>query len=92
MNELDAVVLISEPNSRMLNGGVTYHLVLHWRGATQPPMVLQQDTRVLPSGQPLNLAASQILQLGLAYAHALGLKFFDNSHFASPCPVSVFGP
>lgn len=87
--ELDAIVLISEPNSRMLRGGITYHLVLHWKAERQPPLVLQQDTRVLPTGQPLNYAAAPLLSTGLNYARALGLPFYDNSHFPSPNPVPL---
>ena len=89
-DELDALVLIAEPNSRMLAGGVTYHLVLHWKGQTQPIMVLQSDSRQLPPGQPLNIGAQQLLGQGLRYAQALGIPFFDNSHFASKCPVPIW--
>lgn len=88
--ELDALVAIAEPNSRLLAGGVTYHLVLHWKGQAQPIMVLQQDTRMLVPGQPLNVAAQQLLSVGANYAKALGLPFYDNTHFASKCPVSIW--
>ena len=87
--ELDAIVLISEPNSRMINGAITYHLVLHWKGERQPPLVLQQDTRALPGGQPLNYAAAPLLATGMGYAKALGLPFYDNSHFPSANPVPL---
>ncbi|RYG48727.1 hypothetical protein EON79_03615 [bacterium] len=90
LDELDAVVLISEPNSRLMAGGVTYHLMLHWKGVKEPPMVLQQDTRVLPSGMPLNHGAAQILTVGSRYAKALGVSFYDNSHFPSANPVLPF--
>lgn len=89
-NELDALVLISEPNSRIPGGGVTYHLVLHWKGESQPIMVLQQDTRMLPPGQPLNIGAHQLLSAGLRYAQAIGIPFFDNSHIAARCPVPIW--
>lgn len=90
VNELDALVLIAEPNSRILTGGVTYHLVLHWKGEAQPIMVLQQDTRMLPPGQPLNVASQLLLQAGLKYAQAIGIPFYDNSHFASKCPIPIW--
>ncbi len=90
LNELDALVLIAEPNSQLLAGGITYHLVLHWRGEAQPIMVLQQDSRMQPGGQPMNLGGQQLLSLGLNYAKALGIPFYDNSHFASKCPVPVW--
>lgn len=89
LSDLDAVVLISEPNPRILAGGVTYHLVLHWKMLKERPMVLQQDTRAVPAGQPLNAAAGPIYQRGVAYAKALGLPFYDNSHFASSNPLPI---
>jgi hypothetical protein len=89
INELDAIVLIAEPNARLLMGGVTYHLVLHWKGARLHPLVLQQDTRVLPGGQPLNAGSAQLLQLGMRYAAALGLPIYDNSHFPSKNPFPI---
>jgi hypothetical protein len=90
VDDLDAIVLLAEPNNRMIQGGVTYHLVLHWKGAREPIMVLQQDTRTLHTGQPLQSAAQPILAQGMRYAKALRLPFYDNSHFASPCPVSIW--
>ena len=88
--ELDAIVLIAEINPKIGPGGVTYHLVLHWKGQSQPIMVLQSDTRVLPAGQPLNIGAQHLLAQGLKYAQAIGIPFFDNSHFASPCPIPIW--
>ncbi|MFZ4507452.1 MAG: hypothetical protein ACOYON_07125 [Fimbriimonas sp.] len=85
LQDLDALVLISEPKM----GGVTYHLVLHWRERRLPPMVVQQDTRAVAPGQPLNASAGPIAQLGLRYAQALGVRFFDNAHFASPNPIQL---
>ncbi len=89
MSELDALVLIAEPNSRMTAGGVTYHLVLHWKGAAQPPMVVQQDTRAIPPGQPLNLGAQALRERGIRYAQTLRVPFYDNAHFASANPVRI---
>lgn len=84
---LDALVLIAEPNPLRAPGGVTYHLVLHWKGGSEPPMVVQQDTRALTPGQPLNLAAGPLRERGLRYAQALKVPFYDNAHFPSPNPV-----
>jgi hypothetical protein len=91
ISDLDAVVLIAEAGAVMFGGGVTYHLVLHWKGQREPTLVLQQDTRVLPPGQPLNAAAGPMLQRGMQYARALGLPFYDNSHFLSPNPFPLLG-
>jgi hypothetical protein len=90
LSDLDAIVLIAEPDPLMIHRGVTYHLVLHWKGQRQPPMVLQQDTRQVPQGQPMNIASQQLLMRGVRYSKALGLPFYDNSHFASKCPVAVW--
>ncbi|RYG25993.1 hypothetical protein EON82_04995 [bacterium] len=89
LSDLDALVLIAEPNSRMTPHGVTYHLVLHWKGNKEPPMVIQQDTRSLPPGQPLNIWAQPLRDRGIKYAQALKVPFYDNAHFASACPVRL---
>lgn len=87
--DLDALVLIAEPNARMVANGVTYHLVLHWKGGKETPMVVQADTRALPHGQPLNLGAQALRERGIKYAQALKVPFYDNAHFASPCPTRM---
>ena len=89
IKDLDALVLISEPNGRMMTGGVTYHLVLHWKGQREAPMVVQQDSRMMLPGQPLNYGAQFLLSRGMEYARALELPFYDNSHYASPNPVPL---
>jgi hypothetical protein len=90
IRDLDAVVVIAEPNP-LLGSAVTYHVVLHWKvGLPEPILVLHQDTRQLPPGQPLNSQAGPVLQLGERYAKALGVKFFDNTYFPSTCPTSLW--
>jgi hypothetical protein len=92
LSDLDALVIIAEPNARMMQGGVTYHLVLHWKGQKEPSAVIQQETRLLPPGQPLNAGAAYLLQVGMKYAAALEVPFYDNSYFASSNPVSFLRP
>ena len=89
ISDIDALVLIAEPNSRMVQNGVTYHLVLHWKAGRLPPMVVQQDTRSLPAGQPLNVWAQPLRERGMRYAQALKIPFYDNAHFASANPVRL---
>ena len=90
LSDLDAVVVIAEPNAA-LGSSVTYHVVLHWKtGKGEPILVLHQDTRSLGPGQPLNAHSAPILQLGERYARSLGVKFFDNTYFPSPCPVPLW--
>lgn len=88
ISELDALVLIAEAGG--MRPGVTYHLVLHWKGMKEPPMVLQSDSRVLVPGAPLQMGAGQMLGLGQRYAGALGVPLYDNSHFVSPNPKPIF--
>ncbi|HSI74233.1 MAG TPA: hypothetical protein VK934_13735 [Fimbriimonas sp.] len=90
ISNVDAIVAISEPNQRLQAAGVTYHLVLHWKGQMEPLMVLQQDTRQMVSGQPMNVAAAQLVSQGAAYAKAMGIPFYDNTQFASKCPISIW--
>jgi len=89
LEDLEALVMLAEPNSGV-NGGVTYHLVLHWKPGKQPLMVVQQDSRSLRNGEPLQAGGVQLMQAGLQYAKALGIPLYDNSHFASRCPVPIF--
>ena len=89
LGALDALVLIAEPNSRMLPNGVTYHLILHWKGGAEPPMVLQSDTRAMMGGG-LNGASGPLRERGIRYAQVLKVPFYDNAHFPSACPVRAF--
>ena len=88
-NDLDAIVLVAEPRS-FPSAAVTYHLVLHWKGQREPLMILQQDTRAMGPGIPLNAASGQIAAVGHRYAKALGLPFYDNSHIPAPCPRPIW--
>lgn len=81
--------MIAEPNARMVANGVTYHLVLHWKGGKESPMVVQADTRSLPTGQPLNVWAQPLRDRGVKYAQALRVPFYDNAHFASANPARM---
>lgn len=90
-SELDAVVVISEVNASLAGGGVTYHVVLHWRPDAQAPiLVMHQESHRLPAGVAINANAAACLQLGSRYAQGLGIKFFDNSYYPSACPVPLW--
>jgi hypothetical protein len=90
LDDLDALVVIAEPNPSGIPPVVTFHMVLHWKGSREPIMVVQRESRPFSPGQPLNANATHFLQLGMRYSHALGIKFFDNSYYASPCPVPLW--
>ncbi len=91
LNELDALVLVSEiyPLSVGVGSYVVYRLVLYWKNSKEPLLVVERQGRQLGMGDPINLAAGDILKRGQEYAHALGIKYFDNSYFHSSGPVPV---
>jgi hypothetical protein len=90
LDDLDAIVVLTETNTLSLPPSVTYHVVLHWKGMREPLMVLQKDTRLYHAGEPINAHAAAILQLAARYAQALGVRFFDNTYYPSPCPVPIW--
>ncbi|MBI5707848.1 MAG: hypothetical protein HZC36_12760 [Armatimonadetes bacterium] len=89
LEELDALVLVTEDYSLPLSMGrtVRYRLVLHWKGNQHPLLIVEREAHTLPAGAPINASAGPLLQKGQRYAQALGVRYFDNSHFASPCPL-----
>jgi hypothetical protein len=90
LDDLDAIVVTAELNQISLPPSVTFHVALHWKGAREPLMVLERDTRTFSANQPLNAHAGAILQSAMRYSQALGIKFFDNSYYPSPCPVPIW--
>jgi len=90
LDDLDAVVVLAELNQIAVTPSVTFHVVLHWKNNKEPLMVLERDTRSFIKGQQLNAHAGPVLQQAGRYAQALGVKFFDNTYFPSPCPVPIW--
>jgi len=93
LDDLDAVVLMTEEWPALLGNSrpVIYRLVLHWRAGVQPLMVVEVERHVVPCHEPMNSRAGLLLHKGSRYAHALGVTFYDNSYYHSPCPVPVTG-
>ncbi len=91
LDDLDALVLVAEELPVPIRGGrtVMYRLVLHWRNRIHPLLVVEREARALPSGAPINGCAEAMMRKGQGYAQALGIRFFDNSYYHSPCPVPV---
>ncbi|MFI5386360.1 MAG: hypothetical protein ACHQ50_09590 [Fimbriimonadales bacterium] len=87
LNDLEVIFLLAE--QRLIAGHVTYRLLLQWRGHKEPPMVLQQDYRAIPQGQPLNFAAGSLYHLGAKAANVLGIPIADHAHVSSPNPVPM---
>ncbi len=89
--ELDALVLLAEEQPLHSLGGrsVVYRLVLHWKDARQPLLVVERRASSLARGTAINSGAAPILAAGARYAKALGVAYYDNSYFHSPCPVPV---
>lgn len=87
LDEIDAVVVVTEAPARAMGAALVHRTVLYWKGGRLPPLVAEQ--LVVP-GAPvgaLNAQAGPIVGRAARYAHALGLPFFDNSHFLSPEPL-----
>lgn len=91
LEELDAVVLVVQELPLQSLGGATmvYRLVLHWRGAACPPLVIGRRVVNVARGTPLQARAGPLFALGQHYAAALGVRFFDNSSFLSPAPLQA---
>ena len=87
--ELDAIVLLTEEIPVPMVGGrtVIYRLVLHWKGAIQPLLVVERESHTVAPNEPLNAAATGISTRGQKYARVLGVTFYDNSYFLSPSPL-----
>lgn len=89
LDELDALVLISTEVATVGSRVVDYRLVLHWKNASQPILVVEQRRVTLGVGQPLNSRVGDLLARGQRYASAMKLGYYDNSYFHSPAPVPV---
>lgn len=87
VDELDALVVLAEP-SMVSPGAVRYHLVLHWKQHRAPLMVLESEVRV--PGGTLQMGGQYLVAKATKYGDSLKLPVYDNTHFASPCPVTVF--
>lgn len=87
LSDLDAVVVLAENRLIPTGPGVVYRIVLHWKQARHPLLVVGQQVCPLMPGMPLNHGAGPSLGLAHRYATALGLPLFDNTHFHSPEPL-----
>lgn len=84
--DLDAVVLNCEHFSLGVRGVVIYRIVLHWKNSVVPLLVTERQQSAVPTGASLNFSAGSIAHRAQRYAGALGVPFYDNSHFHSPAP------
>lgn len=89
LSELDALVLTSEQPvvGGLIHPRVIYRLVLYWKGMRHPPLIAEREDRTIGYGAPLNSAAQRILQRGGAYAKALAVPYYDNSHLHGRSPL-----
>lgn len=93
LSDLDALVLISQQH--VLQGkltlpgqtGVTYRLVLHWKGRKMPPLIVEQETAAVALGGPVNAGAGRIYQAGAVYSKVLEVRYFDNSYYHQNSPL-----
>jgi hypothetical protein len=86
-DEIDAIVVLAEP-AISHPGAVRYHMVMHWKPGRAPLMVLESELYF--SGGHLQAGAGPMLAKAAKVSQTMRLPMFDNTHFASRCPVSVF--
>lgn len=91
VSEWDALNVIAE--NRGLPGisagatvSVVYHLVLHWKGARKPPMVLQRLAANVPVGQPLDVSAQPLVVQASSFGRLMGLPVYLSLGGFSPNP------
>lgn len=89
LDEIDAIVVTSEvyPVGAGLAPLIIYRSCLHWKQSRQPLLVVDRQEAPLAPGQPINSRAGEIVLRASRYAQAMGIRVFDNSHFASPAPI-----
>ena len=89
LDELHAIVLMSQefPLPVLSGRPVIYRLVLYWKAAKEPLLIVARDERSVPMGKPINAAAGPIAQYGNLFAQHLGIPFYDNSHMNSYGPL-----
>ncbi|MEZ5162481.1 MAG: hypothetical protein R2688_01775 [Fimbriimonadaceae bacterium] len=87
VSELDALVVTTQaqPMNRFV-----YRAVLHWKGGRQPLLVVETSEIILPTGQPMQVGAHDILTKSSRWARLINVPFYDNSYFHSPGPVKPF--
>ncbi len=86
LDELDAIVLLTEVGGLVSRQETTYRLVLHWKNQQHPLLVIGSESYTLVLGQ-INAKAGNLAAKGAFYARALGVPFYDNSYFPSPEPL-----
>jgi hypothetical protein len=86
-DELDALVVLAEPSVAQ-SGAVRYHMVLHWKPGRAPLMVLESEMRF--SYGDLRAGGQSMLAKANRVSVAMRLPLYDNTHFPSKCPISVF--
>ena len=87
VDELDALVVIAE-TSLIAPGAFRYHLVLHWKQNKAPLMVLESEVRASMGGP--QHGAQLLVSKATKYATSMKIPVYDNSHFVSPCPITVW--
>lgn len=89
LDEIDAVVAMAERYMGGFGNTVVYRLVLHWKGSTQPLLVIESQYVSINPGVPLNAKSAGILMHGSRIAAAMKVPFYDNTYYPSPGPVKV---
>ncbi len=87
IDEIDAVVVIAE-TSIIAPGSYRYHLVLHWKQNRAPLMVLESEVRVGPGGP--QSGGQTLVAKATKIAKSMNIAVYDNTHYLSPCPITVW--
>lgn len=93
-DQLDALVVRAE-NKDLTQGVMGSHLaafriVLHWKGQSQPPLVLDRLDTDVPTGYPLSQGAAPLFGKATVYGRVLGLPIYDNTQQFSGAPQRPF--
>ena len=87
VDELDALVVVAEA-SMIAPGSFRYHMVLHWKEHRAPLMVLESELRASPGGP--QIGGQLLVEKATKYANSMKIAVYDNTHYLSPCPVTVW--
>ncbi len=87
IDELDALVVVAEA-SMIAPGSFRYHLVLHWKHNRAPLMVLESEVRASPAGP--QVGGTMLVAKATKYASSMKVPVYDNTHYLSPCPITVW--
>lgn len=89
IGEFDALVVVAQDVA--LSSGVSrtaaIRIVLHFKGAQQPPMVLTRQDFTIPAAGLVGAAAQPLISKAVIYASAMGIPVYNNADQFSSSPI-----